>query len=271
VQGAALHPARVPLSELELIRANVGEAIWASQYLQRPAPAGGGLVNTAWFKRYDDADLPAAFDRIIQSWDTANKISQFSDYSVCTTWGIKENRIYLLHVLRRRMIYPDLKRAIGEQDRMFQPHEIVVEDHASGTPVVQDLRNDGLYKVEPYKPTEDKQMRMARQSARISSGFVYIPREAHWLEEYLHELAMFPNGKYDDQVDSTSQALDVISNPQHKSAGFLALIRKENAERAKAPGGAPTPIASTYAIGSMEWEAEQAALAAAARLCEGRD
>jgi predicted phage terminase large subunit-like protein len=36
---------------------------------------------------------------------------------------------------------------------------------------------------------------------------VYLPSEAPWLAEYLHELTTFPFGKYDDQVDSTSQAL----------------------------------------------------------------
>jgi predicted phage terminase large subunit-like protein len=36
---------------------------------------------------------------------------------------------------------------------------------------------------------------------------VFIPQDAPWLADYLHELAMFPKGKFDDQVDSTSQAL----------------------------------------------------------------
>jgi phage terminase large subunit-like protein len=35
-----------------------------------------------------------------------------------------------------------------------------------------------------------------------------LPRLPSWLGEYLHELASFPKGKYDDQADSTSQALD---------------------------------------------------------------
>jgi hypothetical protein len=43
---------------------------------------------------------PARFDMVVQSWDTANKVSQLSDFSVCTTWGIRGQRIYLLHVLR---------------------------------------------------------------------------------------------------------------------------------------------------------------------------
>ena len=31
-------------------------------------------------------NLPERFDRIVQSWDTANKVTELSDFSVCTTW-----------------------------------------------------------------------------------------------------------------------------------------------------------------------------------------
>ena len=51
-------------------------------------------------------------------------------------------------------------------------------------------------------------MRMHSVSSTIENGFVYIPEQAEWLPEYLHEMSSFPKGKYDDQVDSTSQALD---------------------------------------------------------------
>jgi hypothetical protein len=51
---------------------------------------------------------------------------------------------------------------------------------------------------------------MNAQTASIENGFVYLPREAPWLADYLHEISSFPNGRYDDQADSTSQALDWI-------------------------------------------------------------
>jgi hypothetical protein len=41
----------------------------------------------------------------------------------------------------------------------------------------------------------------------IENGFVHLPETAHWLAEYLHELILFPAGRYYDQVDSTAQAL----------------------------------------------------------------
>ena len=42
----------------------------------------------------------------------------------------------------------------------------------------------------------------------IENGFVRVPDAAPWLAPYLHELTVFPNGKHDDQVDSTAQMLD---------------------------------------------------------------
>jgi hypothetical protein len=40
---------------------------------------------------------------------------------------------------------------------------------------------------------------------------VLLPREAPWLASYLAEMLAFPGGKHDDQVDSTSQALEWLS------------------------------------------------------------
>ena len=39
---------------------------------------------------------PERFDRIVQSWDTANKATELSDFSVCTTWGVKGKTVYLV-------------------------------------------------------------------------------------------------------------------------------------------------------------------------------
>src|SRR5215471_11010556 len=84
-QGEALHPEREPLDTLDRIRRTTGEYNFAGQYQQAPAPLGGGLVKAEWFKRYRENERPERFDRIVQSWDTANKATELSDFSVCTT------------------------------------------------------------------------------------------------------------------------------------------------------------------------------------------
>src|SRR5258708_2194510 len=81
-RGEALHPDREPLETLDHIRRTIGEYNFAGQYQQSPAPLGGGLVKAEWFRRYRENDRPESFDRIVQSWDTANKATELSDFSV---------------------------------------------------------------------------------------------------------------------------------------------------------------------------------------------
>jgi hypothetical protein len=50
-------------------------------------------------------------------------------------------------------------------------------------------------------------MRLHSVTSTIEDGFVYLPDKADWLTDYQHELTTFPKGKFDDQCDSTSQAL----------------------------------------------------------------
>jgi predicted phage terminase large subunit-like protein len=206
--GEPLHPEREPLEILEHIQRTVGQFNFAGQYQQRPAPLGGGMVKAHWFRSYVPGDEPSSFDMVFQSWDTANKSTELSDSSVCTTWGRKNRKIFLLHVLRRRMDYPELKRAVRDQATLFRPSNILIEEKASGTQLIQELIRDSVDRVTRYDPTMDKVMRMHSVSTTIENGFVYLPTEADWLAPYLHELTSFPAGKYDDQADSTSQALD---------------------------------------------------------------
>lgn len=206
--GEALHPEREPLEVLQRIRQIQGEYNFAGQYQQAPAPRGGGMIKLEWFKPYRPADLPQNLPMIIQSWDTANKPSELSDFSVCTTWGVTQGHIYLLHVFRKRMDYPELKRMVREQANAFKPTTILIEDRASGTQLLQELIHEGVYAAKAYKPTMDKTMRLHSVSSTIENGFVHLPEKAEWLPNYLYELTTFPKGKYDDQADSTSQALD---------------------------------------------------------------
>lgn len=236
--GEALHPEREPLEILEHIREAQGEYHFAGQYQQSPAPLGGGLVKAEWFKTYAESDLPASFEMIFQSWDTANKPAELNDYSVCTTWGIKEKHAYLLHVVRKRLGYPELKRAVLEQAEAFSPQTILVEDKASGTQLIQELVSEGMHAIQKYEPTMDKIMRMHSVTSTIENGFVHLPDKAAWLGEYLHELTSFPKGKYDDQADSTSQALDWFK--QNYMAPVYGLLDYYAEEVAKMKSGKPS-------------------------------
>jgi predicted phage terminase large subunit-like protein len=131
------------------------------------------------------------------------------------------------------MAYPDLKRAVIEQALAFKPSTILIEDKASGTQLIQDLIAGGLSHVQRYMGAGDKVMRLHAQTATIENGFVYVPVKAPWLAEYLAELTTFPNSKYKDQTDSTSQALDWIKVP---TPALLEYYRREVEDRKRRNG-----------------------------------
>ena len=123
---------------------------------------------------------------------------------------------------RKRLGYPEVKRAVKEQAGVFEARTILIEDKASETQLIQELIADGIHAVKKYQPTMDKIMRMHSVTSTIENGFVHFPDQAAWRDEYVHELTTFPNGRYDDQADSTSQALDWFK--QESTNRFVDLI-----------------------------------------------
>jgi predicted phage terminase large subunit-like protein len=230
--GDALQPARESLASLEETRGR-DEYVFAAQYQQDPQPPAGLIVRREWLHFYSDKTKPIKFDQIIQSWDTANKATELSNFSVCTTWGIKEGRLYLLDVLRRKMEFPELKRTVREWANQWRAEIVLVEDKASGTQLIQDLRVEDFSIVQAAPALDgDKEIRLRAQTAKIEGGFALFPEKAPWLDAYLLELTGFPNSKYDDQVDSTVNALAWLTQRTTMSGwGWLEYMRRELADQ----------------------------------------
>ncbi len=76
--------------------------------------------------------------------------------------------------------------------------------------MLSDLQAERVFGITPYRPLpgNDKIIRLHAQTAWFENGLVCLPRSATWLADYVTELTGFPGAKYDDQVDSTTQALD---------------------------------------------------------------
>lgn len=206
--GDLLHPAREPMPTLDDLRRTMGSYNFSAQYLQQPVPIEGELVKWRWFKTYKD--VPAGDYRIVQSWDVAVKAEEIHDYSVCTTWGMVGRDYYLLHLRRARFQFPDLRREAIQLAGHWRANTILIEDKASGSALIQQLGENRLVRIPKpigIVPTSDKVSRLSAESATIEAGQVHLPAGADWLDDLRSELAQFPHGKNDDQVDSISQFL----------------------------------------------------------------
>jgi predicted phage terminase large subunit-like protein len=204
--GDPLHAEREPLAILQSYRAQLGSDVFAAQYQQSPVPREGVMIKRTWPKRYDRLPERNSSALIIQSWDTAIKGSDQANYSVCTTWLYQDRRYYLIDVFRDRIDYPTLKLQATASAQLHKPNVILVEDAGLGTALAKELHEVGLPAI-AVKPKFDKRTRMSIQSAKFESGQVVLPTAASWLDDFELELFSFPGGRYDDQIDSISQAL----------------------------------------------------------------
>lgn len=204
--GHALHPARLPLSELEIIRARDSRT-FASQYQQEPVPVQGNFVDPAWLQYYDD---PPASGIVTLSWDTASKTGVSNDYSVGIVARYHQKRWYILDLFRKRVDFVGLRASNTALCRKHRVSRLLIEDAASGQQLIQILRSespDGVPFPISCTPQGDKISRFAAQASHIEAGGLVLPRSAPWLADLITEIIGFPNARHDDQADALAQML----------------------------------------------------------------
>ena len=208
-QGDLLHPERMPQSYLDEQRADMGEANFLAQYLQKPVPSGAGVIDTALFKRYNAP--PKYFEYTFLSVDPASGTDSGS-YSAIQKYGVVNGRLYLLWVTRGKWKFPALCDLIILNRTRQKIEHIVVERAGYGVAVLEELSGrlsmeDRCFNLHGMVPKTSKIHRMEQAMVAVTKGLVEIPQEAIGMPEFLNELEAFPTGKHDDQVDAFSQAV----------------------------------------------------------------
>lgn len=169
------------------------------------------IIKSTWWQYFEGEEYrKEKILGIYQSWDTAFKKSEEHDYSVCTTWVVTKNRYYLINVFRSRLDFPEMKRKAIELAEKYKPNEILIEDKASGISLIQELRNETRLPIKAIKVDKDKIARANSVTPIIETGKVALDDKAEWKKEFIDECEQFPNGQFDDQVDSTTQFLNYI-------------------------------------------------------------
>jgi len=231
--GELIQPERTGVAELDILKRKMGQTAFEAQYQQQPTPEEGIVIKRAWL-RFADV-YPDELEFTLVSWDTASTLSENADWSVGTVWGLSAGEIHLLHVERVRLEVPELRARIEQTHVAWRADQTLIEDADLGRGIVQDLRRTSTHcKPVVVKPRIEKLARMQARSVMFETGRIILPREATWLPQYLSELLGFPNSEYDDQVDSTSQALDYLQRR------FATDFRPVGEPR-KRPSGAKRP------------------------------
>ena len=207
--GDALWPERFSTEELKRIRATISSRWWYSMYQQSPTAEGGNKIQSEWWQRY--TTLPDDINHVAVFWDTAWGTKASSDYSVAAIWGANRSGYYLMDLYRDRVEFPTLVDWAIEISTKYPGCIHVVEDAASGRPLMQVLKRDTTLNVKAQKVQTDKVSRLNAVINTIESLRCYIPVNAPWVHAFVDEHRRFPSGTHNDQVDTTSLCLDYMT------------------------------------------------------------
>ena len=219
-------PEQFGLDTLHRIRDTNGY-VFAGQYLQRPAPIGGGIFKDEWWQYYKV--LPKIKYRAIYA-DTAQKTKEQNDYSVFQCWGMGEDgRIYLIDMVRGKWQAPELlviAKAFWDKHKaepriMGTLRQFKVEDKASGTGLIQQLKQKKV-PVDGIPRSIDKVSRAMDAAPHVQAGNVVLPEDSEWLSDILNEATSFPNASHDDTLDPMMDAVsDMLIEKQRPSYADL--------------------------------------------------
>ena len=210
--GDACWPEYWSNEDLTAVKASIPLSKWNAQYQQNPTGDETSILKREWWNLWEKEQVPA-LEYVIQSYDTAFTKKETADFSAITTWGVfypNESgtpNLILLDSQKGRWDFPELKQVAFDLYKFWDPETVIIEAKATGVPLTHELRSMGIPVVN-FTPSRgnDKVSRVHSVAPLFESGMIWAP-ETTWAEELIEECAAFPNGEYDDLVDSTTQAL----------------------------------------------------------------
>ena len=213
-EGEALFPEHKSLEFLLERKKVMDTTSWLSLYQQSPIVLGGEIIKGEWFKRY--SMLPKMEYRKIYA-DTAQKKGKQNDYTVFECWGYSDGNAYLIDLVRGKWESPELRKKANDfwhkhaAIKNGELRQFCIEDKASGTGLIQDIKNVDKIPVAGIQRNTDKLTRVQDALPYIESGFVYLPDNSPFVNDFIEECEAFTaddGHDHDDQIDPMCDAID---------------------------------------------------------------
>lgn len=217
-KNEALHPERYPLSDLLKKKRTLQPRHWTALYQQNPTPDEGDYFKKEMFRYEGDIDYRMMV--ILIAWDLAIGEKQQNDWTVGTVGALDWNGdLHLLDQVRFRSA--ELAKPILDLGYKYHPELIGIEKGQLEKAIMPELRrqmNQRRYfpplaeGKEALVPVTDKVVRARPLQGLMQNGKVYFPAHQPWVEACVTEFLQFPNGLYDDRVDSVAWLARMASN-----------------------------------------------------------
>ena len=188
--------------------------VFAGQYRQRPAPPDGGVIKPDLMTIVDAIPLGAV--EWCRGWDLGASAS--GDFTAGAKIGrLVDGRYIIAHVAReqfethqRDMLIKNTATSDGKALKQSLPQD---PGQAGKSQVLAFAKLLTGHNVHFSPESGDKVTRATPLASQINAGNVLLLRGA-WNDPFKDECRLFPNGKYDDQVDAAARGFNALLGPQ---------------------------------------------------------
>ncbi len=211
-EGEALCPERYSLDKLQKLAKRIGEYFFGALFQQRPRPRHGGMFKRPWFEIVAAAPVQA---RRIRYWDKA-ATEGAGDYTVGLLMAAGTDGTYYIEDIVRGQWSSGNREQVIKQTAArdgTSVHIWVEQEPGSGgkDSAEATIRMLTGYVVRAERSSGDKAVRAEPFAAQCQAHNVRLVKAA-WNAAYLDELCGFPNGRNDDQVDTSSGAFNKLAD-----------------------------------------------------------
>jgi predicted phage terminase large subunit-like protein len=189
---------------------------WYGQYQGRPRPPEGAMFKPT---NMPILDLTPHISVKLRAWDFAASSGR-GDYSV----GLLLGRTYDQRWSASWIVLDVVRLRGGPEEVRKLFHTVVVSDgYGTKNWIPRDPGSAGIdqatslikllpgYRIEAERMTGAKEVRADAAASQANIGKIALVR-APWNAAFLEELAAFPRGVHDDQVDALSLAFSKLAN-----------------------------------------------------------
>lgn len=210
VPGQALCPDRYNEAALADRKRVHGEYHFLGQYQQRPTAKEGIFFKIANLEIVDA--LPAGMT-LVRAWDKAASEGE-GDWTVGVKMGRHGDTYYVVDVVRGQWSTDNRDKMIrltaaldGQDVQILGPQDPGDAGKSSAEAFIKNLAG---YSVKTARVSGSKDVRADPLSSQVNASNVRLLKGA-WNKPYTEEFRQFPLGKWDDQVDASSDAFNFLA------------------------------------------------------------
>lgn len=190
---------------------------WASLYQQRPAPTAGLIFKREWLRIAEPGEAPRVARRV-RHWDTAatEEGEGGGDFTAGVKIAESGGRYWIEDVVRGRWSAAGVDAIMTQTAKMDGPGVVQGIDQDPGQAGKDQakrraamLTRAGSTDVRVSVVTGSKVVRADKLSSEAEQGNVALVK-GPWNRAFIDELADFPLGQHDDQVDAASRACNEL-------------------------------------------------------------